>query len=140
MSTPADRETRMSINLFLLFNHRITSIQESDARNNLDVARIVDMPAELKTLWRFIPPDLERISSYLDPIKGWLLQHAQKSDYVLIQGDFGACFVMVNFTFEQGLIPLYSASPRDAHELYREDGSVKLTHNFRHRIFRKYEK
>ena len=62
----------------------------------------------------------------------------KKGDYILIQGDFGACFLMVQFAFEKGFIPIYSTTEREAVETHGEDGSVSLTHRFKHRIFRRY--
>ena len=124
--------------LLLIFNHRITSLQEEDARRSLGVEGITDLPEELKAMWRQIPADLEGINSYLAPIQSWLKCQAKKGDYVLIQGDFGACFIMVNFALEQGWIPIYSTTEREAMEEHGPDGTVKITHQFRHRIFRRY--
>jgi hypothetical protein len=128
----------MSASLFLIFNHDITPLQESDAYNSLGVQQIINMPPDLKELWRQIPPDLTEISNYLEPIKDWLAGHARKNDYVLIQGDFGACFIMVNVAFETGLIPVYSTTEREAVEEQQSDGAVKLVHKFKHQSFRKY--
>ena len=89
----------MNTSLFLIFNHEITPVQESDARDSLGVQQIINMPPDLKELWRQIPPDLPKISAYLKPVKDWLAGQARKNDYVLIQGDFGACFIMVKFAF-----------------------------------------
>jgi len=61
-----------------------------------------------------------------------------ENDYVLIQGDFGACYIIVNFAFEIGLIPIYSTTRRAAVEKHENDGSVKLIHQFNHQMFRKY--
>jgi len=72
----------MSASLFLIFNHEITPVQESDARDSLGVQRIINMSGDLKELWRQIPPDLPKISSYLNPVKDWLAGHARKNDYV----------------------------------------------------------
>lgn len=124
--------------LLLIFNHRITSLQEEDARRSLGVERITDLPEALKAMWRQIPADLERIDSYLAPIKSWLKGQAKKGDYVLIQGDFGACFIIVTFALEQEWIPIYSTTEREAMEEHGENGTVKITHQFRHRIFRQY--
>ena len=129
----------MPDSLFLIFNHDITPVQERDARDSLGVQQIINMPPDLKEMWRQIPPDLTEISSYLKPIKNWLALQAAESDYVLIQGDFGACYIMVNFAFEISLIPIYSTTQRDVSEEHKEDGIVNLSHQFRHRIFRKYE-
>ncbi|MBW1705831.1 MAG: hypothetical protein JRJ86_11795 [Deltaproteobacteria bacterium] len=128
----------MSKTLFLIFNHEITSLQQEDAKHSLGVEKIVDLPNDLKELWRQVPPDLPEIISYLGPIKSWLKSQASKNDYVLIQGDFGASYIMVNFAFEKGFIPIYSTTSREAVEEYGRDGSVKVVHNFKHQIFRKY--
>lgn len=126
--------------LFLIFNHDITSVQEIDAYSFLGVQRIINMPPKLKDLWRQIPPDLPKISAYLNPVKDWLSREAKKNDYALIQGDCGACFIMVNFAVEIGMIPIYSTTEREAVEEHKEDGTVNLVHQFRHRIFRRYKK
>jgi len=128
----------MSDSLFLIFNHDITPVQETDARNSLCVQRIIDMPSDLKKLWRQIPPDLPEISSYLKPVKDWLAQNSIINDYILIQGDFGACYIMVDFAFKIGLVPIYSTTRREAVEEHDDAGTVKLVHHFQHRIFRKY--
>jgi hypothetical protein len=124
--------------LFLIFNHHLTQIQKDDARLSLDIRQLVKLPPDLEQLWCQIPPDLPEIDDYLAPIKTWLSHQASKSDYVLIQGDFGATFIMVNFALEMGLIPVYSTSWRNAVEEHKDDGSVKLVHQFNHQIFRKY--
>ena len=125
-------------NLFLIFNHEITPVQESDARRSLGVEQIIDLPPDLKELWRQVPPDLTEISSYLKSVKSWLKSNAAKNDYVLIQGDFGACYIMTKLAFEIGLIPIYSTTEREATEEYKSDGTVKLVHQFKHQAFRKY--
>jgi len=124
--------------LYLLFNHQLTDIQQSDAHASLGVQRIIDLPPNLKEVWRQLPPDVPEIDDYLSPIKTWLSEQASRSDYILIQGDFGACYIMVNFAFEMGLIPIYSTTLREAIEEHKDDGSVKLVHQFNHQIFRKY--
>ena len=99
---------------------------------------MIDLPLDLKELWRQVPPDMKKISGYLGPVKTWLAEKAAESDYVLIQGDFGACYIMVKFAFENGLIPIYSTTRREVVEVYASDGTVKLVHQFRHKIFRRY--
>jgi len=128
----------MSHSLFLLFNHELTSIQVEDATGNLGVNKIIDLPADLKELWRQVPPELTAIQDYLRPIKRWLIDNARKLDFVCIQGDFGACYIMVNLAFEKGLIPVYSTTEREATEEHLDNGAVKLSHVFRHRGFRRY--
>jgi len=124
--------------LFLIFNHQITPIQMQDAKDSLGIERIVEMPDALKELWRQIPSDLAEIGDYLIPLKEWLLSQAVKGDYVLIQGDFGACFIMVSTAFDMGLIPVYSTTKREAFEEHGEDGAIRLVHQVKHECFRKY--
>lgn len=126
--------------LFLIFNHTFTTIQKEDALISLGVDRIVDMPDDYKKIWRTIPPDLKSIDEYLEPVQAWLRLNSKRGDFVLIQGDFGACYIMVNYAFKIGLIPLYSTTERKFKEEVLKDGSVRLTHQFRHRIFRRYER
>lgn len=124
--------------LILLFNHRLTKKQEMSARQTLNVARIVEPPDDLAQLWRHVPPEQAEIQAYLAPIRQWLTSKASAGDYVLIQGDFGATYLMVAFAMENGYFPIYSTTYRMAVEEDEKDDSVKVTHNFEHRIFRKY--
>jgi len=128
----------MSSSLYLIFNHQTTCRQKHDARESLGVDKTIELPPDLDLLWRQIPPDLESIKNHLEPVKDWLASHAQKNDYILIQGDFGACYIMVSFSFEIGLIPVYSTTFREAVEEHGEDGTVKMVHRFKHNKFRKY--
>lgn len=124
--------------LILLFNHQLTPDQELDARRNLGITRVVEPPEDLRELWGTVPPDLHELSAYLEPVKHWLATHSSPGDYVLIQGDFGATHLMVKFAFEKGFIPIYSTTEREATEELQADGSVRLSHRFLHKRFRKY--
>lgn len=124
--------------LILLFNHQLTPNQELDARRNLGITRVVEPPENLRELWANVPPDPAELYAYLGPLKLWLTANASPDDYVLIQGDFGATYLMVAFAFEKGLIPIYSTTEREATEELQPDGSMKLTHRFLHKRFRKY--
>ena len=124
--------------LFLIFNHQFTPDQEADARRTLEVTRFIPLPEELQEQWSNVPPDFTALTDYLKPLHDWISVQAQAGDFVLIQGDFGACCLMVNFALENSLVPVYSTTKREAEEEYGQDGSIKLTHRFEHRIFRKY--
>ena len=124
--------------LFLIFNHRLTGEQERDARVSLGVERTVELPRELKDLWSGFPPEVREIGPLLEPVRKWLASEGKEGDFVLIQGDFGATYLMVNFAFELKMIPVYSTTRRDAKEERQADGSTKLVHHFRHTIFRRF--
>jgi hypothetical protein len=125
--------------LHLLFNHKLTPAQEADAIDNLGIETSVSPPDDITRLWGQIPPDLASLSDYLKPVETWLADQAAAGDYVLIQGDFGACYRMVQAAFALNLIPIYATTRREAVENHLPDGSIELTHQFRHVIYRKYE-
>jgi hypothetical protein len=124
--------------LFLLFNHTITPVQEQQARLELGVERITEPPEDIRRTWAAIPPQEENIAPILAPVIAWLDDHAAPGDYVLIQGDFGACFLLAIHAMNRGYIPVYSTTERHAVEKKLDDGGVRLTHTFRHVRFRKY--
>lgn len=124
--------------LFLIFNHTFTEAQKADALASLGVVRIVRPPEHVQEVWGQIPPDLAAISDYLAPVREWLVKVARPGDHVLIQGDFGACCLLVQLAFEMGLIPVYSTTRREAVETRQPDGTVKTVHHFKHRIFRRF--
>lgn len=128
----------MKRSLFLLFNHQVTKDQEEDARQSLGASVIADMPGDLKTLWRRVPPEIEGIYDFLEPFREWLDREAKAGDFVLVQGDFGACWHMVGHAFDRGLVPVYSTTDREAKEEYGKDGTIRTIHLFRHKQFRRY--
>jgi hypothetical protein len=130
----------MGSTLILLFNHQLTRQQESSARQMLGVSSITELPSELKSIWGNVPAHLSEIVEYIAPVRDWLDDHAKSGDYILIQGDFGATYLMVRFAFHKGLIPIYATTRREAVEEVQSDGSVKRTQRFMHQRFRAYGK
>ncbi|NCO60062.1 MAG: hypothetical protein COZ70_02650 [Deltaproteobacteria bacterium CG_4_8_14_3_um_filter_51_11] len=128
----------MTKKLFLLFSHSFTRLQEKDAISTLGVERIVALPPELQALWSDIPPGLDSLECYLEPLKAWIEKSARPGDFVLVQGDFGACYLIVRFSMSKGLCPIYSTTERKAAENVGPDGTVRLTHEFMHVRFRRY--
>jgi hypothetical protein len=128
----------MNPKLFILFNHQIAVDQQTDARSSLAVSSFVEPPQPIRSLWKDVPPDLPAIQKYLTPVKRWLSEQAKPGDYLLVQGDFGATYLMVCFAFKRGIVPVYSTTERQVSEDRLADGTVKATHAFRHRCFRTY--
>lgn len=128
----------MLTSLFFLFNHTPTPSQLDDARRFLGVGCFVEPPPEIQRLWRQVPPESEGIAAYLAPVRDWLGRQAGAGDFVLIQGDFGATYLMVRFAMQKGLVPVYATTERQVAEQTVADGRVHLTHTFAHRRFRRY--
>lgn len=123
---------------FLLFNHTLTPGQQECARRELGVDAIIEAPPKLRHSWANIPPDIANLYPWLQPVRDWLTVHALPDDYVLIQGDFGACYLLVRFALEYGLVPVYATTERHAQEEHLEDGRVLIEHTFSHVRFRRY--
>lgn len=128
------------LRMLLLFSHELTEDQIEDARATLTINEFIPLPSDLQTLWQNIPPTKPSLSTYLEPVCNWIKEHGNPGDYVLIQGDFGAVYLMVNFAFSIHLIPIYSTTERKAEEKKMPDNTVKVERVFRHKIFRRYEK
>ena len=123
--------------MFLLFSHTLTTSQEQDAKESFGVEEFIPMPKELQTLWSNIPPQLTKLDDYLEPLKVYIHNNVQKGDIILIQGDFGGCYEMVNFVKSLGLIAVHATTKRDVVEK-TVDGKVVKTSVFEHVRFRKF--
>lgn len=124
--------------LIVLFNHALTEEQRRDAEKNLSVKSVVLPPQELSVLWADVPPYLEGLSDWLTPFKEWLSRVSSSGDYLLVQGDYGATWLMVNYAFELNLIPVYATTRREAKEVEVGDGVVEMRRRFAHVQFRRY--
>lgn len=123
--------------LHLLFNHTLTPSQEADAFESLAIGNITYFPDELLGIWKSIPPQEQHIKKMLSSIYAYLKQSCQKGDYILIQGDAGATYLLVQEAFTLGLIPVYATTKRISVEKMIDAKQVK-TSVFEHSIFRKY--
>jgi hypothetical protein len=124
--------------LFLLFSHTLTEEQIVDAKNSLQIDNFVSLPDDLQILWSNIPPNIDKIDNYLQPIKEFIKLKANKNDMILIQGDFGAIYQMVNFTKDLELIPIYATTKRETKKITQDDKIIK-TSIFKHIKYREYK-
>jgi hypothetical protein len=127
--------------LFLLFSHSLTEDQKQDAQDSLGVSEFVSLPDDLQKLFSNVPPELEELDEYLDPIINWIDNHAyDESDYILIQGDYGATVSLNKYLSyrESFATPIYATTERMSVDTIQEDGSIVTTRVFKHKRFRKY--
>ena len=123
--------------MFLLFSHKLTEEQIKDAKENLGVNEFIYLPKDLQEKFSNIPPEIEDIKKYSKIFINYLKDNAKKDDYILIQGDFGVVFNVVEFCKENNLIALYSTTKRISKEK-KVDGKVIKVSEFKHVRFRKY--
>ena len=62
-----------------------------------------------------------------------------KGDYVLVQGEFGAVFYMVDYCFKTGRIPVYAATKRVVQE-HKNGDKITSKRVFEHTCFRRYQR
>lgn len=123
--------------MFLFFSHELNNAQKVDAQENWKIEEFISLSEELQKLWSNIPSDMESLQSYLIAHQQFLAQYAEFEDVVLIQGDFGAVYAMVNFAKELGLKPVYATTNRIIQEFEEEGKTIKKS-IFEHVRFREY--
>lgn len=124
--------------IFLLFSHTLTETQTNDAKSNLSISDVISLPFYLQEKWSNVPSEIETIKEYLLPIRNFLAENSEYEDVVLIQGDFGAVYHMVNFAKELGLKTVYATTQRTIEEIVIDGKTVKKS-IFEHERFREYE-
>ncbi|RXJ95760.1 hypothetical protein CRU94_03865 [Arcobacter sp. AHV-9/2010] len=124
--------------MFLLFSHTLTKNQKNDAIKSFGIEEFIYLPKDLQELFSNVPNDLKKLSEYLTPIKIFLKQYSKQGDFVLIQGDFGATYILVNFAKSLKLKAVYSTTKRVVQE-FEEDGKIIKKSIFEHERFREYE-
>lgn len=124
--------------MFLLFSHKLNEEQKVSAQRDFKIDAFVCMPEGLAKAWGSVPPELENIDSYLDVFREWLSKESAKDDVVLISGDFGASYTMVNWCYGNGLIPVYVTTKRIMSENEKADGCMEKVSVFKHVRFRQY--
>lgn len=128
----------MSKNLHLLFNHKLTPEQENDALKTLQVTDFIYLNDELQQIWSNVPSNEANLKNYLDKITEYVKKSVQKDDVVVIQGDFGATFMMVDLVRSLGAIAVYATTKRSVVEVMDGDKVIKQS-VFKHEMFREYK-
>lgn len=123
--------------MFLLFSHKLSDEQQQNALELFDVEQFISLPQELQKIWSNIDPCLKNLKETLTPIKKFLEKKSSHGDIVLIQGDFGACYQLVNYSKGLGLLPVYATTKRVVSEI-EENGKLVKKSIFQHIKFREY--
>ena len=123
--------------MFLIFSHQLSKEQTIEAEVRFGIDKYIYLPENLQKIWSNIPPELQNISSYLEPIEKWLKTNVNVNDYVLIHGEFGSTYMMVNTTKTFGAYPIYSTTSRESVDTITKDGIQKQS-IFKHCIYRFY--
>lgn len=122
--------------LLLLFSHKLNEEQIVELKTNFNIKTIISLNEEYQKIWSNVDIN-DKYEENLEKIKKYTISTLSHLDYVIIQGEWGYTYKMVNFCKENGLIPIYSFSKRNATEIER-DGFIKKISLFKHIKFIKY--
>lgn len=120
--------------MFVLINHNLTEEQKDQALRVFGVENIVNITDDA---WSSINPSDENILGALSVYKKELMLEAKAGDILLVQGDFGATYNMINFAKNIGLKTIYATTKRVVQELII-DGKSVTKREFKHEKFREY--
>lgn len=124
--------------LYLIFSHELTNKQKKEAYETLGAKLIHYLPEKLSKLWSNVSPDMPKVSDHIKPIIKWLESRVKEGDYILVQGDFGATYIIVKWAFSKKCIPLYATTNRKINETFNEE-KIIVKREFEHVRFRLYE-
>lgn len=120
--------------MFVLINHDLTQEQKSQALKVFGVEDIINIADDT---WSNISPSDENILYALNTYKKELMLEAEAGDILLVQGDFGATYNMINFAKNIGIKTIYATTKRIVKEL-AIDGKLVTKREFKHEKFREY--
>ena len=125
-------------NVYCLLNHELTGKQIAELEEKYGASRILYPAPSLSESWAQVP-----VTQVLDKGCIWAatdwLSSAKAGDVLVVQGEFGSTFMIVDYALNKGLVPLHAVSKRVAKE-QREGELVHRQYVFEHVCFRKYER
>lgn len=122
---------------FCLLNHPLTAKQIEELRGKFGVVQIKYPTQELSAQWSQVSATENTDMELIAFVTEWL-QSARKNDILIIQGEFGTTFMLVDWALKQGLVPLHAVTRRIAKEQQNGE-TVHRQYVFEHICFRKYE-
>lgn len=122
---------------FCLLNHILTEKQISELKEKFGVKTIVYTPESLSKKWSQIPATPKIDSNVISSTIQWL-SVAQPGDILIVQGEFGSTFVLVDYGLKNKLVPVHAVTKRVSEEK-RSRNQITKQNVFKHVCFRKYE-
>jgi hypothetical protein len=126
--------------MHILFSHHLTKEQKDEVVLNFHVEKFIPLPQKLQLIWSNIPASETNISKYIRTFTDYLTDNSKSGDLVLIQGDYGLTYAIVDWCLKNQRLPLYSTTQRSSEEYQEQNGVVKKESLFKHVIYRRYTK
>lgn len=132
-------EENLSKTVVSILSHELLNSQVDELKNTWNVDKIINLPEKLKSAWSNVNPsdDLEDDFNLVYKLKTFILENTNQEDYVIVQGEWGMTFTIVNMCFELNRVPIYATTERKTKETVK-DGQVHSEKVFEHIRFRKY--
>ena len=121
---------------YCLLNHTLTENQFAELKDRYHSTQVVYPPKALSDAWSQLAPSLTYDTDVINEVVGWL-NTADPGDTVIIQGEAGSTFILVDYILSIGLIPLHAVSRRVSVEEHAGE-MVKKSLIFKHVCFRPY--
>ena len=122
---------------YCLLNHTLTENQIKDLYEEWGIQEIIYPQEQLSVKWSQIAPGKTLDYGLIYEVCSWLAG-AEKEDVIVVQGEYGSTFCIVDYSLKNGLVPVHAVTKRVATEM-REGEIVTRKYIFEHCCFRKYE-
>ena len=123
--------------VFCLLNHELTQNQILELKDKFGVEKIEYPSEQLSKSWSQIPAVEEIDMNIITAIVNWL-SSANQNDVLIVQGEFGSTFMLVDYALKKNLVPIYAVTTRISKEI-RVGEKVQKVNVFEHVCFRKYK-
>lgn len=124
-------------NAAILLNHELTELQNRELRQTWGVENLLLPNDTSANLWKSVPAGYTIPQTLIKTLLEWLTAITKEQDIVVVQGEFGLTYYIVNWCFEHHRVPLYATSQRKMTETIRGD-KVLSRREFVHVSFRRY--
>lgn len=121
---------------FCLINHQLTEKQTTELKEKFDIQNIVYPTPEITRNWAQIPATEELDNNIITSVITWLY-NAKEGDVLIVQGEAGASFMIVDYALKHKLIPVHAVSVRVSREVNIGE-LIQKQNVFEHVCFRKY--
>ena len=122
---------------YSLINHKLTENQMKELKEVFGADEIVYPDEDLVKLWAQISTERQLDYAVIDKVVEWL-ENSTEGDVVVVQGEFGCTFCIVDFALKRGLVPVHAVTKRVEEET-AEGEVVTKKYVFMHCCLRKYE-
>ena len=126
--------------VLVVMSHRLSESQLADLEDRLQVKKIIYPDQKLQEHISGVPPDLESLNEYLQPLLSWVKHNGGAGDLLVVQGEYGLTCRLVQEAWELGMEPIYATTRRKVTKKEFPDGRVEMVREFEHVRFRRYER